>query len=132
MKIQLKNLVQIQAGLKEILVIALSARVAYRLAKFSLRIDKENSALEKTRATLLNKYVKKDKDGKWLEKLDSNGTPIGEYDFAKGNKEKFGKEYSELVKEYIEIDFTPIRLKELGNAKIKTETLLKLGKIIGE
>ena len=109
MKITLKEVSEMQAGLDVILGKELPVRPAYWLARFLDKVRSEIGATEKIRMQLIDKYAKKDKDGKFIFKKDSKGKDLGEYDFTKENLIKFGKEYTELSEVEMEIDFKPIK-----------------------
>jgi len=132
MKITLKEVSEMQAGLDVILAKELPVKTAYWLARFLDKVRSEIGATEKIRMQLIDKYAKKDKDGKFIFKKDSKGKDLGEYDFTKENLIKFGKEYTELSEVEMEIDFKPIKLADLGDITIKPIVLLQLKKIIEE
>jgi len=132
MKITLKEVSEMQAGLDVILAKEIPVKPAYWLARFLDKVRSEIGATEKIRMQLINKYAKKDKDGKFIFKKDSKGKDLGEYDFTKENLIKFGKEYTELSEVEMEIDFKPIKLADLGDITIKPIVLLQLKKIIEE
>ena len=132
MKITLKEVSEMQAGLDVILAKEIPVKPAYWLARFLDKVRSEIGATEKIRMQLINKYAKKDKDGKFIFKKDSKGKDLGEYDFTKENLIKFGKEYTELSEIEFEIDFKPIKLADLGDITIKPIVLLQLKKIIEE
>ena len=132
MKITLKEVSEMQPGLDVILAKELPVKIAYWLARFLDKVRSEIGATEKIRMQLIDKYAKKDKDGKFIFKKDSKGKDLGEYDFTKENLIKFGKEYTELSEVEMEIDFKPIKLADLGDITIKPIVLLQLKKIIEE
>lgn len=132
MKITLKEVSEMQAGLDVILAKELPVRPAYWLARFLDKVRSEIGATEKIRMQLIDKYAKKDKDGEFIFKKDNKGKDLQEYDFTKENSEKFGKEYTELSEVEMEIDFKPIKLSDLGDITIKPIVLLQLKKIIEE
>ncbi len=132
MKITLKEVSEMQAGLDVILAKELPVRPAYWLARFLDKVRSEIGATEKIRMQLIDKYAKKDKDGEFIFKKDNKGKDLQEYDFTKENFEKFGKEYTELSEVEMEIDFKPIKLSDLGDITIKPIVLLQLKKIIEE
>jgi len=132
MKITLKEISEMQAGLDVILGKELPIKASYWLARFLDKVRSEIGATEKIRMQLIDKYAKKDKDGKFIFKKDSKGKDLGEYDFTKENLIKFGKEYTELSEVEMEIDFKPIKISDLGDITIKPIVLLQLKKIIEE
>ena len=132
MKFSLNEIMTMQTGLDTILAKELPVKPAYWLARFLDKVGIEYKALEKARMILITKYAKKDKDGKPMMKKDKDGKPINEYDLTKANVEKFQVEFAELGKEEFEVDFTPIKLDQLGDIKLKPMVLVQLGKIIVE
>jgi len=129
---RLREITTMQAGLDVILMMELPAKPAYWLARFLDRVRAKIGETEKTRMKLLNKYAKKDKDGKPVFKKDNKGKNLPEVDFTKENLIKFGKEYTELSEAEFEIDFKPIKLADLGDIKLKPIVFIQLGKLIEE
>ena len=127
MKFNLNEILAMQTGLDVILAKEIPVKPAYWLARFLDKVGSETKALETARMKLIEKYVKKDKDGKPTMKKDSN-----EYDLTKTNLEKFQTEFTELGKEEFEIEFTAIKVSDLGDIKLKPIVLIQLGKIIVE
>ena len=132
MKFNLGEVMSMQQSLNTILALELPVKPAYWLSRFADKIQAEMQAMEKARMKLIEKYAKKDKDGKPMMKKDKDGKPINEYDLTKANTEKFQLEFAELGKEEFEIDFEPIKFDQLGDIKLKPFTLVQLGKIITE
>ena len=132
MKITLNEIRGMQLGLEEVMSMALPAKTAYWFKRFMDRIISEMKAHEKTRLDLAVKYAKKDKDGKPMFKKDKKGKMLNEYDLTKANFMKFAKEYDELSQKEIDLPFTPIKLEQFGDTKIKPDTLYKLGKLVVE
>ena len=121
-----------QQGLDVILAKELPCKTSYWLARFLDKVGSEFKAMESARVKLVEKYAKKDKDGKIVMKKDKDGKQLNEYDLTKANMEKFQTEFAELGKEEFEIDFKPIKLDQLGDIKIKPLVLVQLGKVIEE
>ena len=132
MKFNLNEVRAMTEGLDIILKTELPVKPAYWLARFLDKIQSEMTALEKARMKLIEKYAKKDKDGKPLFKKDKDGERLNEYDLTKKNMEAFGKEFATLGEEEFEIDFEPIKFDQLGDIKLKPFILVQLGKIIVE
>lgn len=121
-----------QKGLDVILAKELPVKTAYWLARFLDKVTIEYKAMEKVRIKLIEKYAKKDKDGKPMMKEVKKGEQPKEYDLTDDNMKKFQDEFAELGKEEFEIDFKPIKVEQLGDIKIKPIVLVQLGKIIEE
>jgi len=132
MKFTLNEVRQMQPGLDVILAKELPVKTSYWLARFLDKVRSEIGSTEKIRVKLIDKYAKKDKDGKFIFKKDEKGKDLQEYDFTKENYIKFVKEYDELSNIEMEIDFKPIKLADLGDITIKPVVLVQLGKIIVE
>lgn len=132
MKITLNEVRVMQAGLDVILAKELPVKTSYWLARFLDKVGVEYKAMETARMKLVEKYAKKDKDGKPVMKEDKNGKQLQEYDLTKTNMEKFQTEFADLGKEEFEIDFNPIKLDQLGDIKLKPIVLVQLGKLIVE
>lgn len=132
MKFNLNEVMAMQTGLDVILAKELPVKTSYWLARFLDKVGVEFKAMEKARVKLIEKYAKKDKDGRPMMKKVKKGERPKEYDLTDGNMKKFQAEYGELGKEEFEIDFNPIKLEQLGDIKLKPMVLIQLGKIIVE
>jgi hypothetical protein len=130
MEIKAGEFRNINAGLNEILQKELPVKQAYWLARFLNKLDSEEKAFEKARINLVTKHAKKDDKGKPLFKKDKDGKDLNEYDIP--DLDAFTKEFELLIEEKIEIEFTPIKLSDLGDIKIKPIVLAQLEKIIIE
>lgn len=132
MRFSLNEVMGMQAGLNVILAKELPIKTSYWLARFLDKIGIEFKAMDKARIKLIEKYAKKDKDGKPMMKKVKKGEQPKEYDLTDNNMKKFQAEYGELGKEEFEIQFTAIKLADLGDIKLKPIVLIQLGKIIIE
>jgi len=132
MKFNLNEVMAMQSGLDVILAKELPVKTSYWLARFLDKIGVEFKAMDKVRIKLIEKYAKKDKDGKPMMKKVEKGEQPKEYDLTDTNMKKFQAEYGELGKEEFEIDFKAIKLEDLGDIKLKPMVLIQLGKIIVE
>lgn len=130
MKVKVRELRNMSAGINEKITEKLPAKTAYRLFRFLNKLTSEINAFEKARVNLAIRYAKKDKNGKPLMEKDKDGKDINKYDIL--DKIAFEKEYMELTNEEIEIDWEPIKLADLGDVKLSILDLIKLGKIIKE
>ena len=132
MKVTLNEVRQMQPGLDVILAKELPVKTAYWLVRFLDKIRNEIGATERMRVKMIDKYAKKDKDGKFIMKKDEKGKDLQEYDFTKENFVKFAKEYDDLSQIEMDIDFKPIKLADLGDIKLKPVVLIQLRKLIEE
>ena len=132
MKFTLNEVMGMQAGLDAILAKELPVKTAYWLARFLDKAGSEFKAMETARMKLIEKYAKKDKDGKSVMKKDKDGKQLNEYDLTETNMKEFQTEFAELGKEEFEIDFKPIKLDQLGDINLKPIVLIQLGKLIEE
>jgi len=130
MKFKLNEIRLATEGLTEILEKELPVKTAYWLARFLDKVNSENASIEKARMNLIKKYAKKDKEGNPMFVKDKDGKNTNQYNVL--DMDTFQNEFIELTNEEVEIDFKPIKLESLGDIKLKTLTLAKLGKIIEE
>jgi len=129
-KFTLNEVMGMQAGLDVILAKELPVKTSYWLARFLDKIGVEYKAMEVARNKLIEKYAKKDKDGKLIMKKVKDMPD--QYDLTNENMKKFQDEFTELGKTEFEIEFNPIKVEQLGDIKIKPLVLVQLGKIIIE
>ena len=132
MKFTLNEVQGMQAGLDVILAKELPVKTGYWLARFLDKVSAEFKAMDKVRIKLIEKYAKKDKDGKPMMKKVKDGEQPKEYDITEANMVKFQAEFGELGKAEFEVDFKPIKLEQLGDIKLKPIVLVQLGKLIVE
>ena len=132
MKITLTELRGLQAGLDTIMKTELPPKTAYRFKRLMDHAVSHMKNAEKVRLNLAVKYAKKDKKGKPIFKKDEKGKTLNEYDVNKDNLIKFAKEFDDLCMKEIDLPFKPIKLDELGDTKIKPDTLYQLGRLIEE
>ena len=132
MKFSLNEIMRMNEGLNAILAKELPVKTAYWLARFLDKVGSEFKAMETARMKLIEKYAKKDKDGKSVMKKDKDGKQLNKYDLNETNMKKFQAEFAELGKEEFEIDFKPIKLEQLGDIKLKPIVLIQLSKLIEE
>ena len=132
MKFTLNEVMAMTEGLNVILAKELPIKTAYWLARFLDKVGAEQKAMETTRMKLVEKYAKKDKDGKPMMKKDKDGKQLNEFDLTKANMEKFQTEFAELGKVEFDVKFNPIKLEQLGDIKLKPIVLIQLGKLIVE
>lgn len=118
MKILAGNIKQLADSLGAIVsAIPLEISAAYKLMKVAKKVGLAQKAFEARRIQLLNEFGQTE-DGKLVTE---DGTPNGPVKFDEGEQEKFGKAFSILVNEDVELDINPISLDLLtlrasGNA----------------
>ncbi len=98
---------------------ALPVRTSYNLLKLLKGCSEEMETLEKARIKLVEQYSEKPEEG-------------GEVKVSDENKEKFQEEFTALLSEKVEIDFTPIPIDDLGGISLSANDLLPLQRIIDE
>jgi len=119
MKFELKEIFGITRSLPKLTEKELPIRISYRLLKFLRRCSEEMETLEKARVMLVEKYSEST-DAKSDRKVSEENTP------------KFQQEFTALMEEEVEIDFTPIKISELGDIKVSTNDLMPLQRILEE
>lgn len=124
MKIKLGELQGLIGGLNSIIEEKLPAKASYWLARNATKLTKELETFEQTRVKTVEKFCKRDKDGKPIIKKDKN------YDMA--DMDGFNREMATILEEELEVELKEITLSELGDVKIKPLDLIKLEKIIKE
>jgi len=122
-KIQLGELRNIAEGLNEILTKELPIKPAYWFGKLGKKVHKELAEFEENRVKLIKKYASKDDKGEFIVKDNK-------YEFE--DKEAFNSEFIELAGTEIEIDFNPISIEQLGDAKITPVIMMALEKFMEE
>ena len=121
MKLTLSEIRWMQKGLSTITQLSLPIRISYKLSKLLNFCNEELINIEKAREGLVKKL----------------GTVIpdkpGELQVTPENADKFRNEFAQLLQEEVEIDFTPIKIGDLGeDIKIPPVELASLSKILEE
>lgn len=124
-------------GLNGIMGEKLPSKTAYWFARSLRELSGHMEDLEKARQTLLDKYAKKDRKGKFIEKKNRT------YDMR--DQEGFDKEFKELCDEEISIKYDGATLEQLGETqtcphcnkeipgpRFTAGNLFNLGKLIKE
>ena len=94
----------------------LPIKVSYRLLKFMKDCSTEMETMEKSRVKLVEKYSEPSEDKKDIKVKDEN-------------LEKFQTDFSVLLDEKVEIDFTPLSIDDLGDITFSANDLASLQKI---
>ena len=113
MLIKLSEVINNVENLKAIQEVKLPVKISYRIARLVNKLQPEANLYEEKRVNLL----------KELGELDEKGE---KYDIKYGtieNQAKFWKEISELLAMEIEIDFTKIKVEELGEVNMEAKLL---------
>lgn len=135
MKLTLGEAKAIAMALPKVMEERLPVKTAYWFARTLRELSGHVTDFEQARMKLLDKYVKKDKKGKWIEKGD-------QYDLR--DTEAFNKEFVELSSQEISITFDGVTLDQLGvdrscphcgkeikgGADIRGTDLFNLGRLI--
>lgn len=112
-KLKLGKIVDNVGVMKELMAIDLPVKMSYSLSKLASKIDSE-----------LKIYNEKND-----EIIKSLGTPneTGEFTIPKDNPEilkDFKDKWQELRDIEVEIDFTPLKIEDLGNREIASKLLI--------
>jgi len=120
MKIKLAQIKTIEEPLAKLADKELNVRISYRLGKLLKVIGKELQELETNRIKLIKKYGTPKDDAKGQQ----------EYKIEDDNKDKFIKDFNELLQEEIKVDFSPICLDQLKDIKLTPVDVMRLEGII--
>ena len=101
-------------------------KVAYKIARLAREIQKEIELFESTRHTLIEKYGIKNENGELVE--DKNGG----YPIQKEKKDEFLKETNELLNSKISLNVDKLSLKDLEEAELTPQQIIKLIDFIEE
>ncbi len=126
MKVKLAEIQNMVEGMNSIVEEKLPAKAAYWLARNAVKLQKELETFEEVRKKSIEKYCKKDKEGKPI--IDEKNNQYKMVDVT-----GFQTEFAKLIQEEIEVDLKTVKLSDLGeDTKLKTVDLIKLEKIIVE
>ena len=121
MKFTLAEIRWMQRGLTAITQAQLPIRVSYRLSKLLNFCNQEMANVEKVREEMIKTMG------------EENPDKPGEIVIGPENADKFREEFAQLLQEEVDIDFTPVRLADLGDdLKIAPVELASLSRIIEE
>ena len=121
MKFTLAEIRWMQRGLATITQMSLPIKTSYRVSKLLKSCNDEMGNVEKAREELVKRFS-----------VEDPAKP-GELQVTPENEEKFRVEFAQLLKEEVEIEFTPINLSDFGDdIKITPMELASLSKIINE
>ena len=121
MELTIQEILQMKDVLQKILDVVLPAKTAFRLGKVAMKMQEELQFFEKTRLSLLEKYGTIDKE--------NNSVSIEDEE----KRKQFTEEIQQVLIEKINIDFTPIKISDLGDdLKISASEIMILEKIIEE
>jgi len=110
MKLSLKQIVESEKGMIAILETKLPIKIAYRLTKLSNKIRAELAVYNEQRVTLVKRLGEEQTKDNWQVKPE--------------NMKEFLEEFNKLQDEIVEIDFTPLKLEELGDVVISPKDLV--------
>jgi len=121
MKLTLAEIRWMQKGLSTITQMSLPIRISYKLSKLLNFCNKELVDIEKAREKLIKRMGEAVPD------------KPGEIQITPENADKFREEFAQLLMVEVEVDFTPIKIGELGeDMKISPVELASLSKILEE
>jgi hypothetical protein len=113
------------AALQKLNAQSLPLRVAFKLKSIQLRIDEELKKFEECRQSALNKFGKKDAEGKLILQEDNS------VEFEPGQLQAFAHELNDLGQ--IDIDLPTVKLDDLGDKlELSINELVLLDGIIVE
>ena len=110
MKISLRKIVESEKGMAAILETKLPIKIAYRLTKLSNKIRAELAVYNEQRVALVKRLGEEKGKDSWEVKPE--------------NMVEFQEEFKKLLDEVVEIDFTPLKLAELGDVVISPKDLV--------
>lgn len=114
------------SALKNINEKKMPAKTAYQFARIIREIEKELNSFQDTRKKLIERFAKKDEDGKLIEDKEGNVQIFPE-------KEKdFKKEADELMKSKIKINCERINLDDILDNEFSPAEIVELFKFIKE
>jgi hypothetical protein len=118
-KVSLKEIKQAEPALLKIIKTSLPVKVSYWISKNIKPIEAELKLIEEKRIELVKKYAI-DKDGKPIKQ----GVPADKM-------MDFQKDFMSLLDEVVEIEFNPIKMKDIENdVKLSSEEVLFLDKFV--
>ena len=97
-------------------------RTAFCLKTLINKFNEELKKFNDLRTEILDTHCKKKEDG------TPDLTEKGEYQFQNDSIASFNKAFGELMS--LEVEFTPVKLEELGNISLTTEQLLAIDSVI--
>lgn len=116
---------RLHAALRKLSAAPLPLRVAFKLKGIQAKVDEELKKFEEVRQGALEKFGKKDADGKLVTKDD------GQVEFEPGQLKAFAEELNELGT--TDIEMSSVKLDELGDkVELSVDELSLLGNIIVE
>ncbi len=124
MKLTNKALLNSISNLRVLSKKQLPVKVSYAIAKNISKIEKELTIYEIERQKLIDKYAKKDNEGKVV--ADNNG----QIKFK--DKENWEKDINELLDIEVEIEFHKFNIKHLEGREISPAELIALEHMIEE
>ena len=111
MKITLKEAIESDSQLKNILEVKLPIKIAYKLNKLAKKLQAETAGYNELRVKLVKELGEKtdEKTDIWQVKTE--------------NLQEFSDKINELFKTEVEIDFEPLNIEVLGDISIEPKNL---------
>lgn len=120
MKVKLEKIVNGKQSLVNLLNQSLPVKTSYRLGKLVSKVERELKDFEAKRLELVKKH------GDPVEG-DSNKIQVRE-----GNLEEFTKELNELLDVDVDLNFEPVSLDQLADAKLSAVDLNALSDFVSD
>ena len=119
MKITVGEILNMKDTLKKLLDKEFSPKIAFKLSKLGIRLQEELQSFENSRISLLKKYGE----------IDEKENTVSIEDEEK--RKECAKEIEKILMEEIDIDFSPIKIDDLGDdLKLSASDITVLNKII--
>ncbi len=125
--------VNLVGRLNKLVNIEMPINTSFRLAKIVKEINAAITIIEGKKAVIYNKYIMKDKSGKLVLSKDKKKNPIpGTYEVAEGKKEELNKALIKFNEEEIEVNISPISIKEFGDIKVLPSLFMQIPWLFSE
>lgn len=105
----IREMISSVSALRNISEKKMSAKTAYQFARIIREVENELKSFQEARNKLIERYGKKDENGKILE--DENGNVV----IFPDKKEKFDEEADDLLKTKIKINCEQVMLEDISN-----------------
>ena len=118
----LRTIVESQPGLQELISVKFPVKTSYRVKKLVDLFNKELKVFTEVRQELFEKY------GEMVK--DENRINTGEMRIKDEYLDKYTREINELLDTEIEVNFTSLKISELGDVSITPMSLVLLDWLI--
>jgi hypothetical protein len=114
-KVKLHKIIDSVEQLKNLSSKELPATASFSLSRLFTQLEEELAVFETTRIKLLNTYAKKGDDGNYSFS-----------DVEAENRDKFNKEFGELLDLEINMSYDPLPISHLGDVKLSISDMVIL------